>query len=137
MPPDAHVDVTLDGEGAAVVLDRVHDALEGLWRDAGDVSEVDRIAVETALVEVAGNVVRHGPDERWHGDGVRVWVRADVVVAVADQAGAPPDVDLDAAMADHEAESGRGLAIARALVDVDCAARGGGTRWTLTRRRTR
>lgn len=137
MPPDPSVDVTLDGADAAVVLDRVHDALARLWREAGDVSEADRIAVETALVEVAGNVVRHGPDARWHGRGVRVSVGPEVVVAVADQAGAPPDVDLDPVMAGPDAESGRGLAIARALAELDCAAVGGGTRWTLTRHRTR
>lgn len=136
MPPDAELHLPLEGEDAATVLDRVHHALEELWRTAGDVGEIDRIAVETALVEVAGNVVRHGPDGRWHGDGVHLTVRPDVVVAVARQAGPPPMLDLVPTMPSAEAESGRGLAIVAALVDVTCTAEGHGTRWTLTRRRT-
>ncbi|WP_230684915.1 hypothetical protein [Cellulomonas sp. JZ18] len=45
-------------------------------------------------------------------------------------------LDLAPAMPDAQAESGRGLAIVAALVDVACTAEGDGTRWTLTRRRT-
>ncbi|MFC8192848.1 ATP-binding protein [Cellulomonas sp. NPDC057328] len=134
--PDVRVDVALDGEDAETVLDRAHGALERLWVQVPDVGDMDRIAVETALVEVAGNVVRHGPDGRWHGPGLHVTVGADAVVVVIDQDGLPLSLDPAPAMPGPEAESGRGLPLVHALVDVVCTARPGGTRWTLTRRRS-
>lgn len=133
MPPDVRVEADLDGPDGAVVLDRVHDALERLWRSAGDVGETDRIALETAVVEVAGNVLRHGRD----GGGRHLLLRADAggLVAEITQPGPPPAVDLDTAMPGVDAESGRGLALTRMLVDLTCSERGGATLWTLSRPR--
>lgn len=132
MPPDAQVETDLDGADDAVVLDRVHDALALLWRSAGDVGETDRIALETAVVEVAGNVVRHGAD---HGPGGHLLLRSDGTRLVAEitQPGPPPVVDLDGPMPGADAESGRGLALTRMLVDLTCTERGGATLWTLSR----
>lgn len=131
MPPDVRVEADLGGADGAVVLARVHDALDRLWRSAGDVGESDRIALETAVVEVAGNVVRHGPG------GGHLLLRADPhgLVAEITHAGPPPAVDLDAPMPGTDAESGRGLALTRMLVDLTCTDRGGATLWTLSRRR--
>ncbi|WP_019135147.1 ATP-binding protein [Cellulomonas massiliensis] len=133
MPPEGHVEVDLDGDDEAV-LDRVHDALARLWRSASDVDETDRIALETAVVEVAGNVVRHGAA----GPGRHLALTADArrLVAEVTQPGPPPPLDLAAAMPGSDQESGRGLALTRLLVDLTCAERAGATVWTLARPRS-
>jgi serine/threonine-protein kinase RsbW len=139
--PRVVVDVDVPAADGALdhALDLVHDALAALWRGAvaggvGEVGEEDRIAVETAVVEVAGNVLQHGGGEDgWH---VRLSADTRAVVAVLSQPGPPPDVDLDAAMPSTDAESGRGLPLTRMLVDdLACASYGGTTWWTLTRHR--
>lgn len=132
--PDGHVEVDLDGGDDAAALDRVHDALDRLWRSATDVGETDRIALETAVVEVAGNVVRHGAP----GPGRHLALTADArgLLAEVTQPGPPPPLDLDAAMPGTDQESGRGLALARLLVDLTCAERAGTTVWTLARARS-
>ncbi|NKY40560.1 ATP-binding protein [Cellulomonas septica] len=133
MPPDVRVEADLDGPDGAVVLARVHDALDRLWGIVGDVGETDRIALETAVVEVAGNVLRHGLD----GHGHHLLLRADDAGLVAEitQPGPPPAVDLDTAMPGVDAESGRGLALTRMLVELTCSDQGGVTLWTLSRPR--
>lgn len=133
MAPDVRVEADLDGPDGAVVLARVHDALDRLWGTAGDVGETDRIALETAVVEVAANVLRHGLD----GSGRHLLLRAgdDGLVAEITQPGPPPELDLDAAMPGVDAESGRGLALTRMLVELTCSERGGATLWTLSRPR--
>jgi serine/threonine-protein kinase RsbW len=132
VPPDVRVEADLDGLDGSVALERVHDALERLWRVV-DVGETDRIALETAVVEVAGNVLRHGLD----GRGGHLLLRADDAGLVAEitQPGPPPAVDLDTAMPGVEAESGRGLALTRMLVELTCSERAGATLWTLSRLR--
>ncbi|GAA4622027.1 ATP-binding protein [Cellulomonas oligotrophica] len=135
MPPDVRVRVPLDGDDAAGALGRVHAALTELWRAAPDVAEVDRIAVETAVVEVAGNVVEHGADGLWHGGGLEVRVDADAVVALLDHDGPVPVIDMDAPMPGVEAESGRGLPLTRVLVRLELGPHDGGVRWSLTRPR--
>ncbi|AEE47696.1 ATP-binding protein [Cellulomonas fimi] len=133
MAPDARVETDLDGPDDVAVLERVHDALATLWRSAGDVAETDRIALETAVVEVAGNVVRHGD----HRAGRHLLLRAGDhgLVAEITQPGPPPHVDLDAVMPGADAESGRGLALTRMLVDLTYTERDGAGIWTLVRPR--
>jgi serine/threonine-protein kinase RsbW len=118
------------------VLESVHALLERSWAAHPDVTAADRLCVETAVVEVAANIVEHAGGSEL---GLEVDVRPDRVQAVFLDTGAAFEGDLDtAALPDDEyAERGRGLALARALVDEVTYARDGGTnRWCLVRLRT-
>lgn len=122
--------VTADAAG----LDNVHELIERFWHEHDAGSDGDRIAVTIALGEIAGNVVRHGV-----GAPFAVSLRrADAaVVAVVDEPGPalPADVVTACGLPDDDAESGRGLALARAAVDELTYERvDDHNRWTVRRR---
>ena len=110
----------LSGPAAEAVLDEVHALLERLWSTHRDVGEADRFRFETALIEIVGNVVEHAHGPQGTTPGVAILLGAtdtELLASVSDNGG-PVDVDLGGvAMPDADAESGRGLAIAAAVVD--------------------
>ena len=118
------------------VLESVHELLERAWAAHSDVSAADRMCVETALVEVAANIVEHAGGSELALD---VEIHPDRVQAAFRDTGAAFEGDLDAAgLPDDElSERGRGLALARALLDEVRYERVEGTnRWWLVRLRT-
>jgi anti-sigma regulatory factor (Ser/Thr protein kinase) len=118
-------------------LDRVHDLLTRLWADASEVSGDDRIRFETAVAEVAANIVEHAGDGAVVELDLEVCAYADRVEALFCDTGAAAEVDVEgASLPGDMAESGRGLAIARAAVDEVVYERDGEVnRWRVTRRR--
>lgn len=44
-------------------LGKVHNLLAEMWDTSPDVSELDRAMFETAVIEIAANIIRHGNDE--------------------------------------------------------------------------
>src|SRR5438046_2887815 len=91
---------------------------------------------ETALGEIGGNVLTHG---RPAGSGrpVEYALRLDggTVVASLTDSGSPVHEHLGRAMPAHESETGRGLAIARSLLDELGYERDGNVnRWRLVKR---
>ncbi|MCU1438748.1 MAG: hypothetical protein JWP66_1835 [Naasia sp.] len=120
-------------------VDSVHELLEAVWRKHDDVRDLDRMAFETALVELASNVIRHADA----GSGVRCSVTVAVtesrVEATLVDTGEAGDIVLTAAqLPDDLAESGRGLPIIQALVDELTYTRDGGlNRWCIARDRER
>lgn len=118
------------------VLESVHELLERTWAAHPDVSEADRMSVETAVVEVAANIVEHAGGAEL---GLEVDVRPDRVQALFRDTGAAFEGDLGAAgLPDDElSERGRGLALVHALVDEVGYERAAGTNhWCLVRLRT-
>ncbi|MFC8599774.1 ATP-binding protein [Isoptericola sp. NPDC057191] len=111
------------------------DAFAALWAQVPATSFDDRTAVELAVTEIAGNVLRHTADP--DTVTVRAELTADareVRVVLEDTAPGVP-LDLDRPMPGPDAESGRGLAIVRACVDVvEHHAGPAGSRWVLSRR---
>ena len=103
-------------------LDDVLDLVQELWTCLGEVAGPDRIRFETAVAEVAGNILEHSRAAAG-SDGVTVSVRAAAdenrLWATLVDDGQALDVDLDAArMPGPDAEDGRGLALARSLSDT-------------------
>jgi anti-sigma regulatory factor (Ser/Thr protein kinase) len=129
--------VTRDGFAGPDCVDGVHDLLAELWTGAPDVDERDRTLFEIAVVELVGNLVEHGRPRPLEC-GVTLAVYTDRLDAVLWDRGDDPDVDLDgAALPDPLAETGRGLPMARAALDVLTHERLDGTnRWHLSRVRT-
>lgn len=117
----------------AAGLDDVHALLDRFWRECSPGSEADRLAVEIALAEIAGNVVRHGAGAPYT---VRLARDGIAVVAEVDEPGRRLAADIvdTCALPGDDAEGGRGLALARAAVDdLDYRHDGGTNHWTIRR----
>ncbi|WP_368496547.1 ATP-binding protein [Herbiconiux sp. A18JL235] len=99
-------------------VDAVHEFLETVWEANPGVGELDRMAFETALIELASNVIQHAA-----GDGgvtCVLTVSADeqgLSATLADTADAGGIVLMNREMPGELAESGRGIALIQALVD--------------------
>jgi serine/threonine-protein kinase RsbW len=124
-------------------LDEVHDLVESLWAGQARFPAADRLRFETAVIEVAGNIITHAAAGRPSGSEVTVELTltatpGSVTACFRDDGGAA-GLDLAAAqMPDALAESGRGLALTRALADdVTYERVGPANIWTLTCRRSR
>jgi serine/threonine-protein kinase RsbW len=133
-------DFVLETTASPASLDEVHALFARLWAEAGDVKPPDRIAFETAVAEVAANIVEHAA--RGEAVAMRLLLRApdDRVEAHLEDLGYPYDAGAGPAPAPTEdgelPEHGRGLVIARALTDELVYERDGGVnRWFLLRRR--
>ena len=119
-------------------IEAVHTELDGLWEDASFVPDMDRMTFATAVIEAASNVVQHAVPESTAPVelGVDISVtplRLEARVS-AFGAASPDPIDTDVAMPDGEAESGRGLALIRALVTTVTFKRQDGTNtWILSK----
>jgi serine/threonine-protein kinase RsbW len=96
----------------------VHSFLEGLWDIHTDISDLDRMAFETALIELASNVIEHADG----GQGVTcvITVRVDgetLSADLSDTAEAGEIQVVGRVMPAADAESGRGIALVQMLVD--------------------
>lgn len=102
-------------------VDTVQDRFGAWWDTLGIDDPRPRFALETALAEIAANIVEHTKrTDREAGRRYTVELEADdrELVAVLTDNGRPADVDLAAVtMADVDEESGRGLALAMAALD--------------------
>ncbi len=119
-------------------IEAVHGLLDELWADAPFVPDMDRMTFATAVIEAASNIVQHAlpefPTPVDLGVEISVWthsLRAEISAFGATD----PKLDTEAnAMPGPEAESGRGLALIRALVSTVTFARQDGTNtWVLSR----
>jgi serine/threonine-protein kinase RsbW len=119
-------------------LAKVHNLLAEMWTASTDVSELDRMMFETAVIEIAANIVQHGTAEGPINCNVIFEIYPDRIDAHFKDDGVTVHVDIAAAqMPDALAESGRGLAMAKAAVDVLTYERlNGDNFWKLSRTRT-
>lgn len=111
------------------VMDLVHSLLEHLFAHAPQVDDVTRMKFEMSVIEVLGNIVEHAyahdsrlpavdPSEVRRFEIQLLATEHDLVAVLSDN-GLPVSLDLsDVTMPDELAESGRGLALARAALDT-------------------
>jgi serine/threonine-protein kinase RsbW len=118
-------------------VDAVHGQLDDLWEDAPFVPDMDRMTFATAVIEAAANVVQHAKPESADPVelGVEICIRQSSLRAKVSAFGAAsPAIDDDPAMPGEDAESGRGMALIRALVTTVTFTRQDGTNtWILDR----
>jgi serine/threonine-protein kinase RsbW len=135
-PGPVVIDVAVEPES----IDLVQNAFETWWTSLGDDSLETRFSFETAIVEIAANVIEHS--RRSEADlGRRFTLELsatdDRLTAVFHDNGMPSEIDLSAvSMADLEDENGRGLALALlSLESLDYRHEDGRNVWTLVCRR--
>lgn len=117
-------------------LDEVQDRFGAWWDTLGTDDVRLRFGLETAVAEIAANIVEHTrrtDQEAGRRYTVELDATDDELVAVLTDNGLPADVDLAAVtMADVDQESGRGLALAIAALDrLEHRHEGGHNVWTL------
>ncbi|MGV8897060.1 MAG: ATP-binding protein [Rhodoglobus sp.] len=100
-------------------INTVQDLMQDVWATAPNVEMIDRFSFETALVELAANVIAHADAGLGISCSLTVTIAPDRIEAELRDSGQPGgDLDLDnTEMPDGLCESGRGLPIIRALVD--------------------
>ena len=107
----------LDGLAVPGSLERLHALVEQVAAENPDVDPVDLSMFETAVVELAGNVVEHGRPVGKVLFHLCLDVRAESLRGLLSDSGeALPEVPA-AEVPDVLAESGRGLALARGCLD--------------------
>jgi serine/threonine-protein kinase RsbW len=132
-PTTYHAAVPADPDSLALL----HDLIERARRDWPDVAASDFDLLETAVIEIAANVARHGRGSGATDVTLTVSVFEDALEATLVDGGRPLDVDLRAAELPPDlAESGRGIALVRNAVDsVAYEHDERGNVWRLHRRR--
>lgn len=122
-------------------IDAVHDLLDDVWRTIPDVSSTDRMSIETAVIELASNIIQHASGGRPVTASLTVVTSPERIEATMSDSG---EIDVDLVdiegrtmpAADEYAESGRGIALMKALVDTVEHRRVDGVNvWTLVRMR--
>ncbi|MEL5992186.1 ATP-binding protein [Microbacterium phosphatis] len=115
---------------------RLHELLDRAGTEHPDIAATDLMLFETAVIEIATNVVEHGRPEgevSWH---FTLQVDDEALRAELRDSGQEADVDFGRQMPGADAESGRGLALAGAILDEIVVTRvEGGNLWRMVRRR--
>ena len=118
-------------------LDTLHESIKRL-RDVTGRGDDDRnlMHFEIALAEIGANVLTHGrPAGTDPPVEYRLWLDDDTAHALLVDAGPPVDEVLSRAMPDPTSEDGRGLPMARWLLDELLYKRDGEhNRWRLVKR---
>jgi serine/threonine-protein kinase RsbW len=103
-------------------LEQVHELVARLC-DEVTASMMDRIRFETAVIEIANNILEHSlrndpPSDEPRSFHIVLRGGADQLTAEFRDDGRPVVIDFEAiSMPDEDAEAGRGLALALATVD--------------------
>ena len=124
----------LSGLAVPAGLTRLHDLLERAAAEHADVAPADAMLFETAVIEIANNVVAHGRPKGRVTWRVLIEIRDDGLVATLSDSGEEFAGPLTAALPESLQTSGRGLAIAQAALDELSYERAAGlNRWRMVR----
>ena len=125
----------LEGFAVPDQLDAVHSLLAEAAADHPDLDPTDVMLFETAIIEIANNVVEYGRPEgevRWK---FTIRVHDDEIEAELDDTGQTFTPQRGKGMPGEDAEGGRGLPIAEALLDrIEFERIGDTNHWRMVRR---
>jgi serine/threonine-protein kinase RsbW len=129
-------DYTVDGFAVPDEIDRLHALLERVGAEHPDLDPMDLMLFETAVIEIANNVIEHGVprgEVRWRFE---VTVTGQAIVADLHDSGQAFSPTFGAQMPGEDAEGGRGLPLAEAVLDeLDVDRTDDGNHWRMVRRR--
>jgi serine/threonine-protein kinase RsbW len=132
-------DYALEGPAVPDSLTLLHDLLERVGEEHPDLDTADLTMFETAVIEVAGNVVEHGRPEGQVTWAFRLSVLPDCLQGQLSDSG----VEFGGGTwttrmpTDLLQEDGRGLALATAVLDtLDYERAPDANHWTMLRRRS-
>ena len=127
---------SLDGLAVPESLGLLHALLEEVAADHPEHSPNDLLLFETAVIEIAGNLVEHGRPPGEVRYTFTLAVSPDRLEAVLTDTGeVVPEPEGAAVMPDDREEAGRGLLLARAALDELSYARGDeGNLWRMVKR---
>jgi serine/threonine-protein kinase RsbW len=118
-------------------VDEVHESVDDLWQHNPDLGDAERMRFETALVELAGNVIEHADGGEQLLCSLTLTRTATTLEAILGDTGTELRVPFRTTMPDPDelAESGRGIALIELLMDDFLYERDPtGNRWHLTMR---
>lgn len=117
-------------------VDELHDLLERAATEDRTVDPTDLMLFETAVIEIASNVVRHGTPAggvRWR---FHLEITADDLRATLHDDGDAFEGDVGREMPGQHAEGGRGLPLASTMLDeLDYAREGEANVWRMVKHR--
>ena len=131
-------DYLLEGLAVPESLDLLHDLLQRVGREHPDLDAGDLMMFETAVIEVAGNVVEHGRPPGRVTWAFRLSVHRDRLEArLSDSGEEYPGGTWGTSMpTDPLQETGRGLPLATTVLDsLEYERSGHVNHWTMLRRR--
>ncbi|WP_109474463.1 ATP-binding protein [Ornithinimicrobium cavernae] len=105
------------GLALPAALDEVHDLLSEVGAAHPDIGATELMRLETALIELVGNIVEHGRPPGEVAYTVRVSVEPEQLIAVLTDTAHDLAPEPGEEMPETWAESGRGLPLAGAVVD--------------------
>ncbi|MDR0482441.1 MAG: ATP-binding protein [Cellulomonadaceae bacterium] len=108
---------TLSGFAVPDQLDAVHELLGRAAAEHPELDPMDVMLFETALIEIANNVVEHGRPEGEVHWTFTVRVMPDQIEADLKDSGQPFTPKTGEAMPGDDAEGGRGLSMAEMIFD--------------------
>jgi len=124
----------LDTLAVPETLSLLHDLLDRVRAEHPDLEHTDLALFETAVIEIANNVVEHGRPPGTIRYSFTLDVSADELLGHL-RDGGPPLADSEQQMPDTDSETGRGLALARvALDDLEYERVDDHNEWTMLRR---
>ena len=125
----------LDTVTGVETLDEIGTLLERLWFSHDHVPDAVRTEMEIAVGEISANIIEHAAKDGPVRLRMEVRVLADKVHVSFVDDGPPAEVNVSAAvMPDYMAESGRGLPLARTVLDRLHYRRSFVNHWTLVSR---
>ena len=129
-------DYLLEGLAVPETLNLLHDLLERVGQEHPEIDGGDLMMFETAVIEVAGNVVEHGRPSGHVTWAFRLSVLPDRLEAQLSDSGEEyPGGAWGTDMPDAMEEDGRGLALATAVLDSLVYERAGDVNeWSMVRR---
>lgn len=119
-------------------VNAVHAYIERIWALHPDLDTMDRLRFETALIELAANVIKHADDGKSIVADISITIDSDYIHGRITDSSPAVKVDLTRReMPDGDAESGRGIAFIQRLVDVlHYERRDDENLWMIEKRRT-